>query len=416
MDYSVQLRPCDVLRGATDVGCTSIASPNYYDNPYEVVGSAVFIDRKIAEIDRKGILWALRVFPEKFILRYVGGHHFTTLDRESFKSQPYDKKQGFSPAMGIKRLGNSWYLNEKILSMDDRNRLVTRLWYALGADISKDLEGEYGFDKYRFQGAFVRYLRARIGDPLVTPWLSAGFSLKGVDPLYQYFLDLMAESESFNADSIRGLFKIAQLHHLTGEGLLQSRKKLIFSNYSSWSFKENYDKLASRGFHFPAGSLGVLSLTLQSARMRGRPESSHRVNVHYYNRTANKAFASAMELMLPGSEPRVVWSPGITATYETCTPSGNKRGAALIGSLLDVGFSTAIGEIGFHSYLGEPVTVNFYGAGDSSKKRPLFSPEWEIGIHFIDRSEDFFMGTMLMVPFLSPQDKYFGFVLRWQEF
>lgn len=406
-------RPMAPVRLPSLLGGEFMLAPQEGGWVCDIRGTPIFVEGASSSEEADAIRCALRVFPDPFLKRFLSGLTFIAIPRGEFEKVSVQVSQGFDPRMGIKTAGRLWYLRKDLLEAGREGTLTHRLWYAVAARVADELEGEEGFDRSRFQASFNRYLATRLGNPLVMPWLAVDFFLPGVDPLYQTYLDKLAESPDFDRKTLRELFREAR------EEAMQvnrppSRMRLLLGQEQPWVLKQFYEEFVSEGITWRLWGEDTLSLGLQSAASRERPESSHRLNLHYTSSWLNGRMGAALGGLFPGLSPTALWAPGVVGSYETRTAGGGKHAAFLVGSLLDVGAQTLWGEFAIHSYIGVPLTAQVTG-GDAGKggQRP-FSPEWEVGINYRGLDGALFVGSMCSVTLFDPNRLFMGFVLRWK--
>lgn len=378
----------------------------------EIRGIPFFVEGAASPEAADPLIRTLRVFPDPFLKRFIQGQAFIALPRSEFNAVPTASTKEFASGMGIKIDGRRWYIRSDLLGPGRERNLTQRLWYAVAARVADELEGEEGFDRYRFQASFNRYLTKRLGNPLVAPWLPVDFFLPGVDPLYQTYLDKLAESPAFDRATLRLLFQEARAEFMRGQRQ-PSRMRLLLGQEQPWAAVRYYQQFVNEGLAWRLWGADTMSLSLQSASSRERPESSHRLNLHYTNAWLNDRMGSALGKLFPQLSPTVLWAPGIIGSYETRTAGGSKRAALLAGSLLDVGVKTLWGEFAIHSYVGVPLSVQVTGGDDGREEGGrAFDPEWEVGINYRGFEGALFMGTMCSVSFLDPSRFFTGVVLR----
>ncbi len=426
-----------------------------FGRSHRIRSFGIIIDEAASPEQIRLIRQTLKVFPDPFLEAFVSGRSFHVVSREEFDRLPHTMEASFSAKMGIKISGMTWYLREDTLSASSAHSFSSRLWYAMSALVANELEGEPEFDRLRFQANFVRYLRGRLGNALALPWIPLDFFLKGVDPLYQIFFDLLAEAPDFSHGRLRELFREALVRSRSPHKLAPSRRRMAAEALTPWSAQQAYAQLVAGEYSWHTGGGNVLQFSLQNAKDRTRPESSHRFSMHYYNDPLNELLGQGLGRLFPGTAVDVVWSPGLVGSYDTATPNGVERETVLLGSLFDLNLKYDGWTMGLHSYLGLPVSLREREddrwapqdlcskayAGRSVDENPCdregpitlpngsviwnhpkgmcdqgwsVTPQWEVGFKLTDPEKRFFLGTMLMVPFPRTEGRYFGLILRWQ--
>jgi len=371
----------------------------------------IYIDSEISPDNSRLIAKTLRVFPNPALERFAAGRVFHVVSRSAYETLPKGEGVAGTERMGIKVQWMNWYFREDLFRKDQRDKLVQKVWYASGGILSADLKGEEGFDGPFFRAVLNRYLRARVGSPVVEPWVASGYFLHNVDPMYQTFLDNLLELDNFDQPSIRRTFRESRKRYENTRVPAKSRKKATLARRNPILIVENsrrvYDEFVGRGLIFNLGEGYVLNTSLENARSRERVDSSHRLDVNVSNDEFNVWMDEVAARFMPGTNPQAAVAAGLVASYETRIPGEEKKEVNILaGAMFDFAFAPGEGAWGVHSYVGAPIHVRPGASIDELKEKGVFgAPQCELGAQY---SGKYFAG--LTVAF--SESGYYGFVVR----
>ncbi|MBU4484373.1 hypothetical protein KKA47_03015 [bacterium] len=381
-----------------------------------VHGISFFVSGASSQTEVQILTNALDIFPKSFLKHFISGMTFVIIPREEYEGLSSNLARGYSSNLGIKTKGKTWYIRADLFETDRKNNLTHRIWYVLAARMADALDGMESFDRGRFQASFNRYLTKSIDDSLATPWVPMDFFMPGIDMKYQAYFDKLSEVQRFDKETLRRLFtEVCEEKNNQRRSDLH-RSVLLTGRIQPWRLDRYYQQFTEAGLSWRFDSMNTINIILQNADSRERPESSHRVNLHYTNLWLNEKLNNVIQKLIPGLSPNVLWAPGVIASYENRVTNADKCAAFLVGSLLDVGAKTYWGNIGLHSYVGYPFVKQFADdKGENYNDTTRQGPEWEIGLNYRALNDSFFIGSVYSVSFFAPEQFFLGFMMRWEE-